>query len=109
MNVKGHDNMKNMILQMLNSERSHDDIHQELRKHGLEEEHIHSLVTESVKLRDVQRQTMGMNLILVGAAICLGSCIITLVSGTASMSNYSLIGLTSLGVVVVFMGLMKIF
>lgn len=106
---KGNESYKDMILGMLNSEQSREDIVLELKKHGLEEGHILSLVAETKKLYDMRRAAIGLSFVCAGAVICLASCVITLVQGTASMSNVTLMGLTSVGVIVVFAGLMKIF
>ena len=105
----GNESYKDMILDMLKHEHSHEDIHLALKGQGLEDGHISVLVAETRKLHDMKQLAVGLSFICGGAVICLASCIITLVQGAAAMSNVTLVGLTSVGVAVVFAGLMKIF
>lgn len=50
----------------------------------------------------------GLFLILAGATLCLISCVYTIMSETSD-TGLILYGLTSIGIIVVFIGLLKIF
>jgi hypothetical protein len=80
----------------------------ELVKEGIDERHVAEMLRELKKLYYAKRTSQGLVLILIGAIICLTSCIVTFFSSYSSMS-LALYGLTSIGVVIVFAGLMKIF
>lgn len=83
-------------------------IEAELAKEGIEERHIPEMMKEIKKLRNAKRTTRGLVLILAGAATCLASCIITLLSSYSNM-HMALYGLTSIGIILVFAGLAYIF
>lgn len=83
-------------------------ISNELMKLGIEEGHVPEMLKEIVKLRNSRKTASGLVFILIGAVICLISCIVTLTSDTHNIT-FVLYGLTSLGIIIVFGGLMKIF
>lgn len=83
-------------------------ISDELMKLGIEEGHVPEMLKEIVKLRNSRKTASGLVFILIGAVICLISCIVTLTSDTHNIT-FVLYGLTSLGIIIVFGGLMKIF
>jgi hypothetical protein len=84
------------------------DIEAELVQSGIEPRHVPELMAEIKKLRNAKRTSRGLILILIGAVICLVSCIITLFSSYSDLSLV-LYGLTSVGIIIVFAGLMQIF
>ncbi|MEI8279078.1 MAG: hypothetical protein WCG87_04890 [Bacteroidota bacterium] len=98
------------ILSLLNNGQSKDEIVTALVQKGHEEYHVTELLKEVAKLRDAKNRSQALALVLVGALICLASCIMTL-TGSFTHSNFSFVlyGLTSLGIIVVFAGLMKVF
>lgn len=80
----------------------------ELLQLGIEERNIPEMLKEVVKMRRSRNTTNGLVFILAGAMLCLISCIYTLTSSSPD-TGLMLYGLTSLGIVVVFIGLVKIF
>lgn len=80
----------------------------ELRNQGHEDHSVSLILEEAVKLQLANKRTIGLGLILGGAAVCLGSCVYSLVS-TYSSLPMGLYGLTTLGIVIIFAGLIKIF
>ena len=71
---------------------------------------VNNLMSEVKKLRNSQKTASGLIFILVGAAVMLLSCMLTLM-GNYSSTNFGLVlyGLTSLGIIIVFIGLIRIF
>ena len=100
----------NVVISMLDDGMRRDDIIESLIGKGHDERFVRELVAESSKLRDTKRRAQGLALILGGALICFLSFLLTITSSFTSTSfPYVLYGVTSLGVLVVFAGLMKVF
>lgn len=104
------ESVSKLVSSMLHNEMSRDEIETQLLEQGYEAAFVKELVAESVKMRDLKRRTQGLALILSGAVICFFSFLFTITSSyTHSSFPYVLFGLTSVGIVVVFAGLMKVF
>ena len=84
------------------------EIEAELRRQGVAARHIPEVMQELRRLRVARKRSIDLSLILAGALLCLLSCILTLAWGTPD-DPLMLFGLTSLGVAVVFAGLIRIF
>ncbi len=87
---------------------------EQIVSHLLDNEHdetfARQLVTEAGRLRDARRRSQGLTLILCGAFVCLMSFVLTITSSfTQSSFPYVLYGLTSVGIIIVFAGFMKVF
>jgi len=82
----------------------------ELKKRGFDERHIPEMMAQIKKLQNARKTSGGLILILIGAVICLLSCVLTMTS-SYSHTNFAVIlyGFTTLGILIVFGGLMKIF
>lgn len=82
----------------------------ELRNRGFDERQLPEMLAEIKRLRNARSLSKGLILILVGAVVCLLSCILTMTS-SYSHSNFGIIlyGFTTIGILIVFAGLMKIF
>ena len=81
-----------------------------LLEKGHDERFVKELVAETQKLHYAKKRAGALGLILGGAFICFLSFLLTITSSFSHGSfPYVLYGLTSLGIVVVFAGLMKIF
>lgn len=89
---------------------SNADIKEKLSFEGYDEKYISELLKEASKLRNSKKTARGLTLVLIGACMCLLSCILTL-SHAFSGSNFSfvLFGITTIGILVVFGGLVYIF
>lgn len=102
-------NLSNYILEELSNGKNKAEVAAELASRGHDEQLIESMIKDSMQQLAIRRRTKGMALVMVGAFICLLSCVTTILSGSADHSSFTLIGLTSLGIMVVFAGLMMIF
>lgn len=82
----------------------------ELQKRGFEERHIPEMMAQIKKLQNARKTSNGLIYILIGAVVCLLSCVLTMTS-SYSNSNFGLMlyGFTTLGILIVFVGLFKIF
>ncbi len=96
------------ILELLNRGKKREQIIAQLLEQGHEEYHLRTLLQEAIKMRQAKARSQALLLILVGAAICLLSCILTITSTSTNMPMV-LFGLTTLGIIIVFAGLVKIF
>ena len=104
------ESLSNIIVSMLNDSITRDDIIQNLIAKGNDERFVKELVAECAKLRDTKRRAQGLALILGGAVICFLSFLLTITSSFSSTTfPYILYGVTSMGVLVVFACLMKVF
>jgi hypothetical protein len=108
--VKGPDTLGEYVTTLFENGMTRTEIETHLLDNGHDEQFVKELVSETVKLRDTKRRSQGLILILVGALICFTSFLLTITS-TYTQGNFSLVlyGLTSLGIIIVFTGLMKIF
>lgn len=79
----------------------------ELLNLGIDERNHVDMLKEINKMRSARNTTKGLYFILAGAVLCLASCIITLMS--AQSNAFVLYGFTSIGIMVAFVGLYKIF
>lgn len=79
-------------------------------KRGFEEHSLPEMMNEIKKLRNSRKTSGGLILILAGAMLCLLSCILTL-TGSYSGTSFQLVlyGITTVGILITFGGLIKIF
>jgi hypothetical protein len=97
------------VLSMLDKGSTRQDVIDSLQQAGHDESFVKEFVGEAIKNYTLKRRAQGFALILGGAIICLLSCVATLVAGGGTALPYMLYGATSLGIIVVFAGLMRIF
>jgi len=98
------------MLGLLNKRQTRDEIVSELLQKGHDEEFIKSLLHETIKQRYAKMRSQGLVCILAGAIICLLSFALTITSSYTHLSfPFVLYGLTSLGILVIFAGLVKLF
>ncbi len=98
------------VYSLLEDGHGKEEIEKLLLEKGNDPKFVKELISEVAKLRQSKRMSQGLGLILLGAVICLTSCVITL---TQSLSHdtfmWVLYGLTSVGILVVFAGFMRVF
>jgi hypothetical protein len=95
------------IISRLNKGHKKDDVIDGLLQAGYEEYFARQIVAETIKLRNSKLTAGGLKLVLAGAALCLLSCILALTS--TGNFHFVMFGMTSVGIIIVFAGLMKIF
>jgi len=104
------ESLSQQIIALLENGTVRSEIESQLVQKGHEERFVSEIVRETIRLHDSRKRSLGLVLILGGALLCLVSCVVTIF---ASFSNTSfpmiLYGLTTVGILVVFAGLMKIF
>ena len=85
-------------------------IEDRLLEQGHDERFVQELVAEAVKLHNMKIRAQGLTLILVGAFVCLLSFVLS-ITASATHLNFPIVlyGLTSLGIIIVFAGFVKIF
>lgn len=86
---------------------SNEQVKAELMNMGIEERNIPEMLREFKKMRNARNTAIGLYFILAGALLCFISCVWTLAASSAS--SFVLYGLTSVGIIVVFIGLARIF
>lgn len=102
--------LSSYIIGLLAKGRKKEQIIEDLLEKGHEEHFARQMVAEAIKTRAAKMHTQALTMILVGALICLGSCIITINSDFSSSGlPFVLYGCTTAGIVVVFIGFTKIF
>jgi len=98
------------VITLLMAGRQKEEIADRLLQQGHDERFVRELVAEAVKLHNMKMRKQGLFLILGGACICLVSCILGLTASATHLNlRIVLYGLTSVGVIVVFAGLVKVF
>lgn len=95
------------VLGWLEKGLSNNQIEAELISLGIEERNIPEMLKEITKMRNARNTTKGLYLMLAGASLCLISCVVTLMS--SQTSAIMLYGVTSVGIIIIFAGLVKIF
>ncbi len=104
------DSLHNYVSGMLESGRQREEIETDLLAKGHEETLVKNVVGEAIKLRLDSNRTRGMQLIFSGAIVCFLSFLLTITSSFSHGSfPYVLYGLTSVGIGIAFVGLMKVF
>jgi type III secretory pathway component EscV len=98
------------IFHRLSEGHRREQIEADLIEKGHEERFIRDLIQETAKLRYAKLRSQGLALILSGAFICFLSFLLTITS-SFTQSNFHMIlyGLTSVGILVIFAGFVKIF
>lgn len=98
------------VLNLLDQGQNREEIENDLMQKGHEERFVKDLLQETIKLRNAKMRTQGLALILGGALICLVSCVLT-ISSSVTYNNvpWVLYGLTTVGILVVFAGFVKVF
>ncbi len=104
------ESLSTYVLSLLDEGQGREQIETQLLEQGHDERFVKDLVAEVQKLRYSKRRAQGLALILTGAVICFLSFLLTITSSfTHGSFPWVLYGLTSIGIIVVFMGLMKVF
>lgn len=99
--------IQDLAAQWLQKGLNNKQVEAELLQLGIEERNIPEMLREFTKMRNARNTTIGLYFIMAGALLCLVSCILTL--AFASATALILYGLTSVGVIIVFIGLARIF
>ena len=98
------------VMTLLEEGQGREQIETLLLEKGHDEKFVKELVKEARQLWDTKRRSQGLTLILIGAVMCFLSFVLTITSTFSTGSfPYILYGLTSLGIIVVFTGVMKVF
>ncbi len=84
-------------------------IEQELRAQGLDAEAVAAHLKEYRRIKNAKRQTTGFICMAVGAFLGFISCVLTLANPFPELYNLILYGLTSVAVLVIFLGLYFVF
>ena len=105
-----HGQLSELVFRMLEDGAGKEQIETNLFAQGYEESFVKEFVTEAIKHRNLKRRSHALLLILCGAVICFASFILTITSSFSHDSfPWILYGLTTIGIVVVFAGFMKVF
>jgi len=98
------------VFALLEEGRGREEIEALMLQKGHDERFVKELVKETIKLRQSKRISQGLGYILVGALVCFTSFLLT-ITGTFSQGSFPwvLYGLTSVGILIVFAGFMRIF
>lgn len=101
-------NIQEAAKQWLDNGYSDNQIKTELINIGIDERNLPDIFREVLKMKRSRNTAKGLYFILAGAMLCLLSCIFTL---TADNTDVGLVlyGVTSIGIIIVFIGLIKIF
>jgi hypothetical protein len=98
------------IVKLLEEGKKRDEIISVLLAEGHDEPFAHEIVGEAVKIRSAKDRAKALTLILTGGLICVVSCVITLISSFShSAFPIVLYGMTTVGIVIVFVGFSKVF
>lgn len=98
------------ILDLLKQGQKKEQVEHTLLAEGLEEYFVRQMVAEAVKLKNTKTRALALMLILAGAFLCFLSFLLTITS-SFSHSSFEIVlyGFTSIGIILVFAGLVKIF
>jgi hypothetical protein len=91
------------------NKKSPDDMILELRNLGLPDAEIHSIYDQYNKLKLHERHQKGMIMMILGGMIGLLSCVLTMVDLFPEIRSFTLYGLTSIGVLIAFIGAYFVF
>lgn len=98
------------VLGLLHHGKRREEIEQMLLEKGHDERFVKDIVQQTIKLRQAKLRSQGLTLILSGALVCFLSFLLTITSSfTHASFPVVLYGLTSIGILIVFAGFMKVF
>lgn len=98
-----------IIQMMIQKGATEQEIISELVSHGVTEEEAKDILTSWKKKKIATKQKNGLTLLVIGSIACFISCVLTIADVFPTLNNFFLYGLTSMGVVVVFGGLVLVF
>lgn len=98
-----------LLRQLHDKEVPESEMQAKLKERGLPDHRIAELIAAFKKQRADERQRTGFILSAVGSLFCFVSCILTLINPLPELREFILFGITSLGVVVIFVGFYYIF
>jgi hypothetical protein len=101
--------IKVLLQQWIDQELPEADMVRELKDRGVPEDLVAELVADFKKHRADQRQRTGFILAGVGSLFCFISCLLTLLNPFPEYREFILYGITTLGVVIIFIGFYYIF
>lgn len=108
--VEKQDALYSYVINLFDQGMPREQIVSHLQDNQHDETFARHLVAEVLKLREAKRRSQGLTLILCGAFVCLMSFVLTITSSFSQSSfPYVLYGLTSVGIIIVFAGFMKVF
>jgi hypothetical protein len=99
------------VMRLLDMGESRAQIEQYLLDQGHDLTFIKELIEATATLRNARRRTLGLSLILAGGIVCFLSFLLTITgvfSGTDG-HGFALFGLTSIGVIIAFVGFTYVF
>jgi hypothetical protein len=107
--ASGKDDSTSLLL-LIQKGLTNDEIQKVLQQQYQDDYHVMNLMKEVKRLRSSQKTSTGLILILVGAAMLLTSCVLTL-TGSYSVGTFGMVlfGLTTVGICIAFAGLIRIF
>ena len=88
---------------------SEESIKKDLEYKGLNEQEISDLLNQYKKKQNDERQKIGFILTAVGAFFGFLSCVFTMLDLIPEMRGFMLYGLTTIGIVLIFVGLFFVF
>lgn len=102
--------VRNSLVQLIGKGLRDDEIQQILFDQYQDDYHVMNLMKEVKRLRNSKKTSSGLILILIGAAMLLMSCVLTL-TGSYSAGSFGMVlfGLTTIGITIAFFGLVRIF
>lgn len=98
-----------ILLQALKNNWETEKVSEQLFAQGHDEMSVDLLLREFKKLRNAKRQQIGFLLAGVGAFLGLLSCLLTIFNPFPELFNVILYGLTSVAIIIAFVGLYYIF
>lgn len=93
----------------LENRRNPKEIERELLQKGVDAETIAAHLKELKRQQYIKRQAIGFILMAVGAALGLISCVLTLMNAAPELYGIILYGLTSVAILVIFIGFYLVF
>ena len=98
-----------VIQMMIAKGATEEEILRELHAQGINEDEVKGIISSWKKDRAAQKQKIGLTLLVIGSIACFISCVLTILDVFPALNNFFLYGLTSMGVVVIFGGLVLVF
>ena len=104
------DGSRPSLVQLIGKGLRDDEIQKVLFDQYQDDYHVMNLMKEVKRLRGSRKTSSGLILILIGAAMLLMSCVLTL-TGSYSAGSFGMVlfGLTTIGITIAFFGFVRIF
>lgn len=104
-----HQHTPESVQLLIKKGMTEEQVMQEILNAGMDEPLAREMLTAIKKEKNDLQQRRGFILLGIGSLLCFFSCVFTMLHLIPSLTGFLLYGLTSIGVIIIFAGLVMVF